>query len=65
MKRREAISRIATGTAGLGLLAGSGDLVTASQSSTAEATPSRAFRGQHQPRPLPFDPTKLKGCLKN
>jgi Fe-Mn family superoxide dismutase len=61
ISRREAVSRIATGTAGLGLLAASGELVTANQSSTAEATPSRAFRGQHQPRPLPFDPARLKG----
>ncbi|MDQ2921677.1 MAG: superoxide dismutase, partial [Acidobacteriota bacterium] len=22
---------------------------------------ARAFRGQHQPKPLPFDPAKLKG----
>ena len=60
ISRREAVSMIATGTAGLGLVAASGELVTANQSSTAEATPSRAFRGQHQPRPLPFDPAKLK-----
>jgi Fe-Mn family superoxide dismutase len=61
ISRREAITRIATGTAGLGLLAASGGLVTANQSSTADATAARAFRGVHQPRPLPFDPAKLKG----
>lgn len=61
ISRREAISSIATGTAGLGLLAASRELVAASQSSTADTTPARAFRGVHQPRPLPFDPAKLKG----
>src|SRR5215218_9434281 len=61
ISRREAVSRIVTGTGGLGLLAVSGDFVTASQTSTADTTPARAFRGQHQPRPLTFDPAKLKG----
>ena len=28
---------------------------------TAEATRPRAFRGEHQAKPLPFDPTKLNG----
>jgi superoxide dismutase, Fe-Mn family len=28
---------------------------------TAEAARPPAFRGQHEPRPLPFDPAKLKG----
>ena len=61
ISRRDAISKIATGAAGLGLVASSGELVTASQGSTADTTPARAFRGQHQPRPLSFDPAKLKG----
>lgn len=25
-----------------------------------DITPARAFRGQHQPRPLAFDPAKLR-----
>jgi hypothetical protein len=29
--------------------------------STSETLPARAFRGEHQPRPLTFDPSKLKG----
>jgi superoxide dismutase, Fe-Mn family len=61
ISRREAVSRIATGTAGLGLVATSGEVVTASQTSTVDTLPARAFRGVHQPRPLPFDPAKLKG----
>src|SRR5687767_8759491 len=54
-------SKIASGAAGLGLVAASGELVTASQGSVADAVPARAFRGQHQARPLPFDPARLKG----
>ena len=42
-------------------MAASGELVTASQGSTVDTTQARAFRGQHQPRPLSFDPAKLKG----
>lgn len=61
ISRREAISTIVTGTASLGLLTTSGELVTANQNPTAEAAAARAFRGVHQPRPLPFDPAKLKG----
>src|SRR5918997_405460 len=61
ISRRDALSKIATGSAGLGLVAASGELVTASQGSIADTTPARAFRGQHQPRPLSFDPAKLKG----
>src|SRR5687768_16850864 len=61
ISRRDAISRIATGAAGLGLVTASGELVTASQGVIAETPPARAFRGQHQPRPLPFDPAKLRG----
>ena len=56
ISRREAITKIATGGAGLGLLAASSELVTASQGSVADTTTARAFRGVHQPRPLPFDP---------
>jgi hypothetical protein len=52
ISRRDAISKIATGAAGLGLVAASGELVTASQGSTVDTTQARAFRGQHQPRPL-------------
>src|SRR5688500_19459194 len=61
ISRRDAISRIATGAAGLGLVAASGELVTATQGPIADTTPARAFRGLHTPKPLTFDPAKLKG----
>jgi Fe-Mn family superoxide dismutase len=60
ISRRDAISKIASGAAGLGLVAASSEMV-ASQGVIADTTPARAFRGQHQPRPLTFDPAKLKG----
>lgn len=63
ISRRNAISKLALGSAAAVMMPGLHDLVRASELTqtpgpTAEAP---AFRGQHQPRPLPFDPTKLKG----
>jgi Fe-Mn family superoxide dismutase len=67
MSRRDVISKIAGGGAGLALSLSGNTLVgaeelerTGQQASTAQAM-ARAFRGQHQPKPLPFDTTKLKG----
>ncbi len=63
VSRREAIETI--GGAGLALAS-----LVASKSITAGGTilsepqtteTARAFRGRHQPKPLPFDPAKLKG----
>jgi len=49
-------------TAGAGLTLAQGAGVEAAQSQTPPATAAaQAFRGQHQIKPLPFDPTKLKG----
>jgi Fe-Mn family superoxide dismutase len=69
--RRKAIIKITAGGAGLALTnflpgktvdANSGKDAMTLESQTAETTQApRVFRGQHQPRPLPFDPTKLKG----
>jgi Fe-Mn family superoxide dismutase len=61
LSRRKAISTIVVGGTGLA--------VTRSQilaESELVQTPApvqlpRAFRGMHQPKPLPFDPAKLKG----
>src|SRR5262245_57606612 len=68
INRREAMSKIAGSSAGLALglsassLASGSDLFgITSQGSSAQAGPARAFAGTHQPRPLPFDPAKLKG----
>src|SRR5690242_20138163 len=54
LSRREAIASIAAGSAGLVL-----SVSSETKAQTVEA--ARAFRGQHQPRPLPFDPARLKG----
>lgn len=66
VSRRDAISKVVAGGAGLALLnlAGASEQAGAAQGQTpAAAVPqaARAFRGQHQPKPLPFDPAKLKG----
>src|SRR5215218_3537145 len=70
VSRREAMTRIVTGGAGLALLnlAGADTASAAEQGTAAQGqTPAnaaqtiRASRGQHQPKPLPFDPAKLKG----
>jgi superoxide dismutase, Fe-Mn family len=66
--RRNAIKGMIAGGTGLALpgLATSheGERTTgvANDQQTPESTQlARAFRGQHQPKPLPFDPAKLKG----
>jgi Fe-Mn family superoxide dismutase len=53
ISRREAITGI--------LATGATVLTMTSNSSAQTEIPANAFRGQHQPKPLPFDPTKLKG----
>jgi Fe-Mn family superoxide dismutase len=58
------ISTLATGGAGLALTEVLGaNSVIAEGSSPAQTTGpvARAFRGQHQPQALRFDPAKLKG----
>ncbi len=54
--RREAIESIITAGAGLTLAAG-----PEAKAQTPGAQTPAAFRGQHQPKTLPFDPAKLKG----
>jgi superoxide dismutase, Fe-Mn family len=54
--RRRAVKTMLTGGAGLVL---SGQVAGAAQNTPAATAP--AFRGQHQPKPLPFDPAKLRG----
>ncbi len=53
--RREAVGSIVAAGTGLTLVG-----VEAGAQTTVAQTPM-AFRGQHQPKPLPFDPAKLKG----
>jgi Fe-Mn family superoxide dismutase len=68
ISRRDALSRIAGGGAGLALSLSGDALVhgeelerTSEQASSSQAMAARAFRVQHQPLPLRFDPAKLKG----
>ena len=64
-KRRDAIKGMIVGTTGLaltGLATPHAEDAMAVDQQTSETTQgARAFRGQHQPKPLPFDPAKLKG----
>lgn len=58
ISRRKAISTLVASGAGLAL----GSLSKAEIVNAVEQTTvARAFRGQHQPQPLPFNPAKLKG----
>ncbi|MCI0489025.1 MAG: Fe-Mn family superoxide dismutase [Blastocatellia bacterium] len=64
--RREALATMAAGGAGLALTslkANAGNITKplTMEEQAAAAQPARAFRGQHQPKPLPFDASKLKG----
>ncbi|HEY3580610.1 MAG TPA: Fe-Mn family superoxide dismutase [Pyrinomonadaceae bacterium] len=66
ISRREALSKMAAGSASVALMLGadqfaSGQGSTQTPATTADAQAARAFRGQHQPRSLTFDPAKLKG----
>jgi Fe-Mn family superoxide dismutase len=54
--RREAMETLITGSAGLALAT---TITAEAQTNTSAA--ARAFGGQHQPKPLPFDPAKPKG----
>src|SRR6185436_14070452 len=59
--RRDALKGIVVGSAGLAvssLTAPNADGGTLSPNAIQLA---RAFRGEHQPKPLPFDPAKIKG----
>ena len=53
--RRDSLKLLSAGVASLSLAALSG-----TDANAQEAAPA-AFRGQHQPRPLAFDPSKLRG----
>ena len=71
LTRREAIGAIVGGSVSVALagLGGSreasayekGEKMMTSEQQTNPTQPARAFVGQHQPKPLPFDPAKLKG----
>ena len=69
VSRRKLMNMMAVGGAGAALTtmvrgdelkAGSVGMTAAEQVATS-TPPARAFSGQHSPKPLPFDPAKLKG----
>ena len=66
--RRDVVKGIVVGSTGLGLTGlGASNaeeriaVMTNDQQPSETTQAARAFRGQHQPKPLPFDPAKLKG----
>ena len=63
LSRRKAIKSLAAGGAGLALtgLTGTSGVAAFEWQTPSTAPLPRAFRGQHQLKPLPFDPAKLKG----
>jgi Fe-Mn family superoxide dismutase len=56
ISRREAMGAVIAGTAGMAL---STATIPGAQNDAPAA--ARAFGGQHQPKPLPFDPAKVRG----
>ncbi len=64
VSRRRALTIMAAGGAGAALtnLVGADEVKATTEEQAANANPlARAFSGKHQPKPLPFDATKLKG----
>ena len=68
ISRREAVSKIAGSSAALAFSLSAGSVASANelfpearQTSAIQGQSPAAFSGKHQPRPLPFDPAKLKG----
>jgi Fe-Mn family superoxide dismutase len=59
LNRRQALGALATAGAGIGIANLIGVTSMEAHAQMPAATP--AFRAQHQPKPLPFDPAKLKG----
>src|ERR1700694_5669046 len=66
--RRDAIKGMVIGSTGLAMASisasdidGGTTAMFANQQNANATQAARAFRGEHQPRPLPFDPAKLKG----
>ncbi len=69
LSRRDAIGKMIAGGAALALTdyvalgadAKEGAAILAQGQTSGAITPARAFGGQHQPKPLPFNPAKLNG----
>ncbi len=58
ISRREALTSLAAASGGLSL---SHTLAAETNQQTVQSAPTRAFRAQHQPQPLTFNPAKLSG----
>ena len=58
--RRDALTRMAGGAA-LAFALGGNSFVSGENLPTPQTAATRAFSGQHTPKPLSFDPAKLKG----
>ena len=56
LSRRDTLKLLSAGLAGLSLAA-----VPVSEAGAQDVAGPPAFRGQHKPKPLSFDPSKLKG----
>ena len=63
VSRRKVLSTLAASGAGAAITSFTGcDVVkalTIKEQAATVVAPARAFSGQHSPKPLPFDPTKL------
>jgi superoxide dismutase, Fe-Mn family len=59
--RREALRAMAAAGAGIALATTEIAQVSAQVQPSLSPDPAPAFRGQHQPKPLPFNPAKLNG----
>ena len=59
--RRDAMKGMVVGSAGLALASLTASDADGVPANTNAIQAARAFRGEHQPKPLPFDPAKLKG----
>src|SRR5215510_5519775 len=56
LSRRDTLKMLTAGMAGISLAVATGGTLEAQ-----EKSPAPAFRGQHKPKPLPFDAAKLSG----
>src|SRR6185436_10556980 len=63
VSRRKVLSALAASSAGAAMtgLTGKAKALTTEEQAAAVIPAARAFSGQHSPKPLTFDPAKLKG----
>jgi Fe-Mn family superoxide dismutase len=63
VSRRKVLSALAASGAGAAIIGFTKNVkaLTTEEQAPAVIQAARAFSGQHSPKPLPFDPAKLKG----